>query len=104
MSEYPISTSPMLGFKVPISGGGYFRFFPYSFTKMALRRINKKENKPFMFYIHPWEFDPRQPKINGVGYLSKLRHYINLGKTAERFDKLLQDFQFMPIGNNAAAV
>lgn len=97
MVEYPISTSIIFGLKLPISGGGYFRLFPYSFTKMALSKINKHENQPFVFYIHPWEIDPKQPRINGTGIFTKLRHYNNLGKTAKRFTKLLQDFQFKPI-------
>ncbi len=95
--EYPISTSKFFGIKVPLSGGGYFRLFPYTLTKMALNKINYNENQPFVFYIHPWEIDPEQPRINGASFLSKLRHYNNLGKTVKRFTKLLQDFHFVPI-------
>ncbi len=95
--EYPISTTKIFGIKVPFSGGGYFRLFPYSLTKMALNKINNNENQPFVFYIHPWEIDPEQPRISGAGFLSKLRHYNNLGKTTNRFMKLLQDFHFVPI-------
>lgn len=95
--EYPISTSKLFGFRIPVSGGGYFRLFPYRFTRMALSRINNKDKQPFVFYIHPWEIDSEQPRINNVGLLSKLRHYNNLGKTATRFKKLLKDFKFGPI-------
>lgn len=95
--EYPMTTSIMFGKKIPISGGGYFRLFPYSISKLALRRINIKENQPFIFYIHPWEIDPKQPRISQAGLLSKFRTYYNLGKTKERFVQLLKDFKFGPI-------
>ncbi len=92
--EYPISTSEIFGLRLPVSGGGYFRLLPYSLTKCALSRINKAEKLPFMFYIHPWEIDPEQPRINGAGFLSNFRHYVNLKKTMGRFEQLIQDFQF----------
>jgi len=95
--EYPISTARFLGRNIPVSGGGYFRIFPYQFTKTALLRINKRENHPFVFFIHPWEIDPEQPKMKHAGPLSRFRHYTNLSKTKERFEKLLNDFQFIPI-------
>ncbi len=95
--EYPISTSKILGLNIPVSGGGYFRLFPFWFTRMALNKINKSENQPFIFYIHPWEIDPEQPRINGKIFLSRFRTYHNLAKTKERFQKLLSDFKFGPI-------
>jgi polysaccharide deacetylase family protein (PEP-CTERM system associated) len=95
--EYPISTAKLFGQKVPIAGGGYFRLFPYWFTKAALNSINDKEGKPFMFYLHPWEIDPDQPRFNHASMLSRFRHYNNLNKTAERFRRLLSDFKFGPI-------
>ncbi|MBI5742137.1 MAG: DUF3473 domain-containing protein [Nitrospirae bacterium] len=95
--EYPISTSVFCGLRVPVSGGGYFRLFPYCFTKILLAKINKDENQPFIFYIHPWEIDPAQPRINGTGLISKFRHYNNLGEAEGRFRKLLGDFKFGPI-------
>ena len=97
--EYPISTSMLFGIKIPISGGGYFRIFPYLFSKKALKRINVKEKKPFVFYLHPWEIDPKQPRIDGTSLLSRFRHYINLKKTGERFIRLLNDFKFTHIAN-----
>ncbi len=72
--EFPISTTKMIGLNVPVSGGGYFRLFPYWFTKMNLKKINNNENKPFIFYLHPWEIDPEQPRISGATALSKFRH------------------------------
>lgn len=96
--EIPISTSLLGGRKIPISGGGYFRLFPYFFTKMLLKRINVKENQSFNFYLHPWEFDPEQPRINNITMFSKFRHYINLDKTHDRFIKLINDFKFTTMG------
>lgn len=97
MMEYPISTVKFPGMNLPIAGGGYFRFFPYWFTRMALRRINRKDQQPFIFYFHPWEIDPGQPRIEGAGAKSKFRHYLNLDKTMSRLECLLRDFTFRPI-------
>ena len=99
MMEYPISTSLFMGRKIPVAGGGYFRLFPYWFTKMALKRINSMEKQPFIFYLHPWEVDPDQPRMQNAKRLSKFRHYNNLHKTVERFAMLLRDFDFGPIGH-----
>jgi len=95
--EFPISTVKVLGQNFPISGGGYFRLFPYSLIRRGLKSINQKESKPFIFYVHPWEFDPDQPRIKGVTHLSKFRHYVNLDKTEERFMRLLTEFNFSSI-------
>ncbi|WP_199263552.1 XrtA system polysaccharide deacetylase [Desulfobulbus oligotrophicus] len=95
--EYPMSTMPALGQNIPVSGGGYFRIFPYWFTRMALRKINSREQQPFIFYLHPWEVDPEQPRMNNAGWKSRFRHYCNLDKTASRLKRLLTDFRFAPI-------
>ena len=95
--EFPLSTVRFAGQNVPISGGGYFRLFPYSIIKKGLTRINRIEGMPFIFYIHPWELDPNQPRINSTSVLSKFRHYINLDKTELRFKQLLTDFNFSSI-------
>jgi polysaccharide deacetylase family protein (PEP-CTERM system associated) len=92
--EYPISTALIFGRKVPVAGGGYFRLFPYWFTRMALKRINKREKQPFIFYLHPWEIDPEQPRMQNAGPVSRFRHYNNLGKTFTRMENLLKDFSF----------
>jgi polysaccharide deacetylase family protein (PEP-CTERM system associated) len=97
MIEFPLSTIRLLGTNVPISGGGYFRLFPYPIIKRALKSINEKENKPFIFYLHPWEIDFEQPRIKEVRLRSRFRHYVNLNKTESRFRKLLEDFQFSSI-------
>ena len=97
MTEYPISTALIFGRKFPVSGGGYFRLFPYWFTKMSLRSINEKEKQPFIFYFHPWELDPKQPRMAGAKRLSRFRHYVNLNKTSKRLEQLLRDFSFGPL-------
>lgn len=97
LMEYPISTIRLLGQNIPVSGGGYFRLLPYHLIRRALRWINENEKQPFMFYLHPWELDPGQPRIHGAGPLSRFRHYCNLEKTSGRLERLLQDFAFRPI-------
>jgi len=97
MIEYPISTSLIMGRKIPVAGGGYFRLFPYWFSRMALKKINEKERQPFIFYFHPWEIDPGQPRMENCKPLSRFRHYINLKKTSGRLRQLLKDFSFAPI-------
>ena len=95
--EYPITTALFFGRKIPVAGGGYFRILPYWFTRMALKKINQQEKEPFIFYLHPWEVDPDQPKASNAGWKSRFRHYHNLGKTEERLHSLLKEFRFGPI-------
>ncbi|MCW9024274.1 MAG: DUF3473 domain-containing protein [Gammaproteobacteria bacterium] len=94
--EFPLSTADMLGYKLPVAGGGYFRLYPYFFSKFALRRINRKELEAFIFYLHPWEVDPDQPKIK-TNMLSRFRHYNNLSKCEQRLERLLKDFSFTTV-------
>ncbi len=97
IKELPITTLKLGQRNLPIAGGGYFRLLPYGATKWGLNRINQHEQQPFVFYLHPWEFDPQQPRMAGASAKSKFRHYLNLGKTEQRFRRLLNDFEFMPI-------
>lgn len=97
MMEYPLSTTTILGFRIPVAGGGYFRLFPYWFTARALKKINTREKQPFIFYIHPWELDPDQPRMAEASVFSKFRHYNNLAKTAQIFTRLLKEFKFSPL-------
>jgi polysaccharide deacetylase family protein (PEP-CTERM system associated) len=93
----PITTLSLLGKNIPIAGGGYFRLFPGFFTRWGLRRINRCEGKAFVFYLHPWELDPGQPRIGNAGLKSRFRHYVNLGRTEARFRSLLEKFSFGPL-------
>jgi polysaccharide deacetylase family protein (PEP-CTERM system associated) len=97
--EVPITTLLVGNKKLPIAGGGYFRLLPYKVTQWGLRRINRTDKKPFVFYLHPWEFDPDQPRITGAKLKSRVRHYLNLCKTECRFKRLLRDFEFKPIAS-----
>jgi polysaccharide deacetylase family protein (PEP-CTERM system associated) len=97
LDEVPITTLQLGEKRIPIAGGGYFRLFPYAITKWGLSRINRMEKKPFVFYLHPWELDPQQPRMEGAGVKSQVRHYLNLGKTEKRFRKLLMDFSLAPL-------
>lgn len=94
--EVPLSVLPLAGVPVPVSGGGYFRIFPYRFTRWAYRRINARYDRSVIFYLHPWEVDPQQPRMQGK-LLSKFRHYVNLSRCESRLRSLLSDFEFQPM-------
>jgi polysaccharide deacetylase family protein (PEP-CTERM system associated) len=94
--EFPISTLRIFGYNLPIGGGGYFRIFPLRFTLWALRQIQGEDGVPFVFYIHPWEIDPLQPRVRSISPVSRFRHYVNLGKTNGRLEKLLRAIPFSP--------
>jgi len=95
--ELPITTLRLGSKNLPIAGGGYFRLLPYTVTRWGLNRINQQEQQPFVFYLHPWEFDPQQPRMSGASAKSRFRHYLNLKQTEKRFRRLLSGFEFMPI-------
>lgn len=94
--EFPISTVDLCGVRMPIAGGGYFRLFPYWLTRTGLRKLNDQYRRPFVFYLHPWEVDPDQPVIK-AGWRSRFRHYNNLRRTLPRLEKLISDFDFIPM-------
>ena len=94
--EFPMSIVNWGKFKLPVSGGGYFRIFPYWITRKSLARINEHEQRPFVFYLHPWEIDPGQPRIN-ASLKSRLRHYTNLSRCEARLGQLLDEFSFAPM-------
>lgn len=91
--EFPISTVKTKFATFPVAGGGYFRIFPYFYTRWGLNKLNKN-NQPFVFYIHPWELDPEQPRIEGATLFTKFRHYTNIKKTHARLSMLMRDFNF----------
>ena len=91
--EWPLATARILGFRLPVAGGGYFRLLPYWLSRWGLGAINRRELRPFVFYLHPWEIDPAQPRVS-ASLLSRFRHYTNLGKCEERLRRLLGEFQF----------
>jgi polysaccharide deacetylase family protein (PEP-CTERM system associated) len=91
--EFPISTLNLGGYHLPVGGGGYFRIFPYWLSAGAIAYLNRRENKPAMFYVHPWEVDPEQPRIS-ASLLSRFRHYYHLDQCEKRLDRLLSGARF----------
>lgn len=93
--EVPPSTVKCMGVRLPVAGGGYFRLYPYVILRALLRKL-EVEGIPLVMYMHPWEFDPDQPRMQG-SLVSRMRHYLNLNKTEGRLRTLLHDFSFAPI-------
>jgi polysaccharide deacetylase family protein (PEP-CTERM system associated) len=92
--EIPVTTVALNGRNLPAGGGGYFRLMPYPAFRWAFRRVNKRDRQPGMFYFHPWEVDPDQPRIPGAPLRSRFRHYTNLGTMEARLNRLLADFSW----------
>ncbi len=92
--ELPPTTVRLAGRNLPAGGGGYFRLLPYGLTHRLLRRVNQREGRPCMFYFHPWELDPEQPRIQGARLKSRFRHYVNLHRMQDKLTRLLRDFQW----------
>lgn len=90
--EIPASTFRFMDRNWPASGGGYFRLFPYELSRWMLRRVNGQDRQSAMFYFHPWEIDPGQPRIPGINAKTRFRHYVNLKKMQAKLDRLLGDF------------
>jgi polysaccharide deacetylase family protein (PEP-CTERM system associated) len=93
LMEVPGSTVRFGAVNLPVAGGGYFRILPYSWTRWGIARLNDVEKRAAVFYLHPWEIDPGQPRLH-AGWLGRFRHYRNLAKTESRLKTLLADFNF----------
>jgi polysaccharide deacetylase family protein (PEP-CTERM system associated) len=92
--EIPMTTLRLGSRNLPISGGGYFRLLPYAVYRAALSRFSVKEDRPSVFYFHPWEIDAGQPRVSQASRRSKFRHYVNIAAVPGRLDRLLQDFRW----------
>jgi polysaccharide deacetylase family protein (PEP-CTERM system associated) len=92
--ELPVATVRLLNVNWPAGGGGYFRLLPYCVSRWSLARINAVDGKPAIFYFHPWEIDPEQPRVAGAGWKSRFRHYVNLDRMRPRLSRLLADFRW----------
>lgn len=92
--EIPVTTVHRYGRNWPCGGGGYFRLLPYAVFRRGLRRVNWHDQRAGVFYFHPWEVDPQQPRVPGVTLKNRVRHYLNLTRTAPRVERLLRDFRF----------
>ncbi len=92
--ELPPTTVPMMGRNLPAAGGGWFRLMPYGLSRWLINQVNTKEQSPCMFYFHPWEIDPDQPRQNGARLKSRFRHYVNLKHMQGKLRHLLNDFEW----------
>lgn len=97
--EIPITTLELFNKKFPIGGGGFFRLYPYGLTRWAFHNVNDNDKQSAVFYFHPWEIDPDQPKQTGISVKTRFRHYLNLRKTEHRLTRLLQDFTWDRMDN-----
>jgi len=95
--EIPISTAKLAGRRVPAGGGGYFRLMPYFLSWRLIDRVNRAEGRPCVFYFHPWEIDPEQPRIADASLRARLRHYVNLASMEGRLERLLGAFSWSRI-------
>jgi polysaccharide deacetylase family protein (PEP-CTERM system associated) len=94
MKEIPVTTVRSLHRNWPASGGGYFRLLPYGVSRWLLRRVNQVDGQSAVFYFHPWEIDPDQPRVPGISAKTRFRHYVNLHRMESRLRRLLQDFRW----------
>lgn len=92
--EFPVTTVKIAGHNFPCAGGGWFRLVPYTAMRWAMRRVNNQDRQPVIFYFHPWEVDPHQPRLNGLDARTRFRHYLNLDRTQARLERLLADFRW----------
>ena len=92
--EMPITTVRLMNRNWPAGGGGYFRLMPYAMSRWLIQRVNEVDEQPAIFYVHPWELDPGQPRVPGVDARTRFRHYLNLHQTEHRLRQLLADFRW----------
>lgn len=92
--EIPVTTAQFAGRRLAAGGGGFFRVLPYGFSRWAIRQVNREDQRPAVFYFHPWEVDPGQPRVAGAPLRSKLRHYTNLAVMADKLTRLIGDFRW----------
>jgi polysaccharide deacetylase family protein (PEP-CTERM system associated) len=94
MLEVPVTTVELFRRNYPCGGGGYFRLLPYAMSRWAMRRVNEHDGQSCVFYFHPWELDPEQPRQAGLGFKTRFRHYLNLRRMEQRLSRLLEDFRW----------
>ena len=92
--EVPVSTVRIGKRNLPSPGGGWFRLMPYAMSRWMLNRVNREDREAAIFYFHPWEIDPAQPRIPGIDAKTRFRHYVNISRTEDRLRQLLQDFRW----------
>ena len=92
--EVPITTVKMGGRNLPAGGGGYFRLLPYALSRWMMEKVNREDGEPALFYFHPWEVDPGQPRPEGLGAKARFRHYVNIDRMERRLEQLARDFKW----------
>jgi polysaccharide deacetylase family protein (PEP-CTERM system associated) len=92
--EVPITTVRLGSRNLPAGGGGYFRLLPYALSRWLMQRVNQEDRQSALFYFHPWEIDPGQPRPAGLDAKSRFRHYVNIGRMERRLDQLARDFKW----------
>ena len=95
--EFPPSVVRLAGLNIPVSGGCYFRLYPLRLTRRLLSIVNHKHRRPFVFYVHPWELDPEQPRLRASSWFSRVKHRLNLAATESRLETLFRAFRFGPV-------
>jgi polysaccharide deacetylase family protein (PEP-CTERM system associated) len=108
--EIPVTTLRLRGRNLPSSGGGYFRLLPYALSRWMIGKVNRDDRQSAIFYFHPWEIDPGQPRVAGIDLKTRFRHYVNIDRMEGRLDGLLGDFRwgrmddiFLPATRSAPA-
>ncbi|HRD33037.1 MAG TPA: DUF3473 domain-containing protein [Rhodocyclaceae bacterium] len=94
LMEIPVTTMRWMGRNWPAGGGGYFRLLPYGVSRWQIEKVNRDDKRPAIFYFHPWEVDPDQPRVRQAAAKAKFRHYVNLDRTEHRLRRLLADFKW----------
>jgi polysaccharide deacetylase family protein (PEP-CTERM system associated) len=102
--EFPLTTAKVFGQSIPAAGGGYFRQYPYALSRWLFERASLNQTKPQIFYLHPWEIDPNQPRVPNASWFSNFRHYTNLKRCLPRLEHMINDFQFGTISQSLGSV
>jgi polysaccharide deacetylase family protein (PEP-CTERM system associated) len=104
LTEFPLTTAKVFGQAIPAAGGGYFRQYPYALSRWLFERASLGQSKPQIFYLHPWEIDPEQPRVPNASWFSNFRHYTNLQRCMPRLERMISDFQFGTISQSLGSV
>jgi polysaccharide deacetylase family protein (PEP-CTERM system associated) len=104
LTEFPLTTAKVCGQSVPAAGGGYFRQYPYWLSRWLFEQASLGQTKPQIFYLHPWEIDPDQPRVPNASWFSNFRHYTNLKRCLPRLERMLDDFTFGTISESLGSV
>jgi len=104
LTEFPLTTAKVFGQSVPAAGGGYFRQYPYALSRWLFHKASAEGTRPQIFYLHPWEIDPEQPKVPNLSWFSRFRHYTNLNKCLPRLERMVADFPFGTMSDSLGSV